>query len=323
MAVFTPVDEAQARSLLASFTLGDLVCLRGISSGIENTNYFLSTTTGEYVMTLFERLTLDQLPFYIDLMSHLAEHDVPVPHPQVSRDGQRITQLNGKPCTIVTRLPGQCQMAPQAEHVKQVGATLARMHVAGRDFDTVQPNLLGVSWWQSTAPVVAPHLPAEAAAMLADEVAVQVALARTPQYLALPVGPAHCDLFRDNVLFAGSDSAPVLGGFIDFYFAGCDNLLFDVAVCLNDWCIDHGTGEWRDDLANVFLQAYAAVRPFTDAEHGAWSLMLRAAALRFWMSRLYDFYLPRPAQTLTPHDPTHFERILRLRRTQTPPALPR
>jgi homoserine kinase type II len=169
---------------------------------------------------------------------------------------------------------------------------------------------------------VAPHLPADAADMLRDEVAAQVAFAATDAPRALPCGPAHCDLFRDNVLFAGTPDAPELGGFIDFYFAGCDTWLFDVAVCINDWAITHATGEIRADLADAFLTAYAAERPFTDAERAAWPLMLRAAALRFWMSRLFDFYLPRPAQTLTPHDPTHFERILRLRRAHTPLVLP-
>lgn len=322
MAVFTPVDEADARSLLQRFSLGDLVALRGISSGIENTNYFLSTTTGEYVLTLFERLTHQQLPFYIDLMSHLAEHNVPVPHPQRMHDGSRITELHGKPTTIVTCLPGRCEMQPRATHCEQVGAELARMHLAGQDFATVQPNLLGVQWWQSTAPVVAPYLDAPVAAMLTDEVQAQAAFAQTAGYRALPVGPAHCDLFRDNVLFAGTPEAPLLGGFIDFYFAGCDTWLFDVAVCLNDWCITQATGEFNDERAQAFLQAYARVRAFTPAEHAAWPLILRAAALRFWMSRLFDFYLPRPAQTLTPHDPTHFERILRLRREHTPPVLP-
>lgn len=322
MAVFTSVNEADARSLLLRFSLGELLALRGISSGIENTNYFLSTTSGEYVLTLFERLTHAQLPFYIDLMSHLAEHGVPVPHPQTMHDGARITELHGKPTTIVTCLPGHCEMQPRAAHCEQVGAGLARMHLAGRDFKTVQPNLLGVQWWQATAPVVAPYLAPAVGEMLADEVRVQADFARTDSYRALPMGPAHCDLFRDNVLFAGTPDSPRLGGFIDFYFAGCDTWLFDVAVCLNDWCIDTATGAFDDARAQAFLQAYAGVRALTPAEHAAWPLMLRAAALRFWMSRLFDFYLPRPAQTLTPHDPTHFERILRLRREHTPPVLP-
>ncbi|GAA0499800.1 homoserine kinase [Pigmentiphaga sp. GD03639] len=314
MAVFTPITETDARALLADYTLGELRALRGIPSGIENTNYFLTTSQGEYVLTLFERLTREQLPFYIDLMTHLAEHGIPVPHPQATRDGRRLAELNGKPCTIATLLPGKCEMSPQAAHCEQVGATLARMHLAGRDFPSVQPNLLGLAWWQQTAPVVAPYLDPAAAAMLRDEVDVQTAFAQTDACRALPQGPAHCDLFRDNVLFAGTREAPVLGGFIDFYFAGCDTWLFDLAVCANDWCITHASGAFRPELAQALLGAYARVRPLTDAERASWRTVLRAAALRFWMSRLRDFHLPRPAQTLTPHDPTHFERILRLRR---------
>jgi len=314
MAVFTPVDDADARALLQDFRLGNLVSLRGISSGIENTNYFLTTDTGEYVLTLFERLTLQQLPFYIDLMTHLAERGIPVPHPQATLGGARIAMLHGKPCAIATLLPGKCEMAPTAEHCAQVGAALARMHLAGRDFDAWQPNLLGLAWWRQTAPVLLPFLAPEARAMLEDEVAFQTAFAESDTYRALPAGPAHCDLFRDNVLFAGTREAPRLGGFIDFYFAGCDSWLFDLAVCANDWCIDHPTGRLEPALLEAMLDAYGGERPLGEAERAAWRPMLRAAALRFWMSRLRDFHLPRPAQTLTPHDPTHFERILKLRR---------
>ncbi len=322
MAVFTPVNETDARALLEHYSLGELRTLRGISAGIENTNYFLSTSDGEYVLTLFERLSHSQLPFYIELMTHLAEHAIPVPYPQITHEGHRITELHGKPCTIVTRLPGKCEMAPTADHCIQVGSTLARLHLAGRDFAMTQPNLLGVQWWQETAPVVAPYLPAETAALLRNEVDFQVGFAQTDCYRRLPQGPAHCDLFRDNVLFAGTPDLPVLGGFIDFYFAGCDTWLFDLAVSVNDWCIDHATGELRMELAQAFLQAYEQVRPLSDAEHEAWGAMLRAAALRFWISRLFDYYLPRPAQTLTPHDPAHFERVLRLRREHKPSLLP-
>ncbi|VCU70698.1 Homoserine kinase [Pigmentiphaga humi] len=322
MAVFTPVTETDAQALLAHYALGELRALRGIPSGIENTNYFLTTSQGEYVLTLFERLTREQLPFYIDLMTHLAEHGIPVPHPQAAHDGRRLAELHGKPCTIATRLPGKCEMAPEPVHCEQVGRTLARLHLAGQDFPLRQPNLLGLPWWQQTAPVVSPYLASDTAAMLADEVAFQTVFARTDTYRALPQGPAHCDLFRDNVLFAGTRQAPELGGFIDFYFAGCDHWLFDLAVCVNDWCIDHAQGVIRPELAGALLAAYAQVRPLNDAEREAWSAMLRAAALRFWLSRLRDFHLPRPAQTLTPHDPTHFERILRLRRGHAPIALP-
>jgi homoserine kinase type II len=322
MAVFTPVSDDDARALLARYELGELVSLRGITAGIENTNYFLTTDRGEYVLTIFEVLTREQLPFYIELMHHLAQHGIPVPEPQTLKDGTRLASLGGKPCAIVTRLPGSYEPDPTAAHCALTGATLARAHLAGRDFPIHQPNLRGLDWWKQTAPKVRPFLAADQAALLDGELAAQVAAAATPAWRGLPSGPAHCDLFRDNVLFAGSRGAPRMGGFIDFYFAGCDTWLFDVAVCLNDWCIVRGTGEFVPGLAQAWLAAYAAERPFTDGERQAWPLMLRAAALRFWLSRLHDFFLPRPAQTLQPHDPRHFERVLQARHRAAPPALP-
>lgn len=322
MAVFTPVSDDDARELLQHYTLGELVSLRGITAGIENTNYFLNTTRGEYVLTIFEVLTFEQLPFYIDLMTYLAERGVPVPHPQPMRDGRRLTQLHGKPSTIVTRLNGGYEPDPSAAHCALAGETLARMHLAAADFPIKQPNLRGLPWWQETAPHVLPFLSDTQAQMLRNTLAEQVRFAESATYRALPSGPAHCDLFRDNVLFDGTYESPRMGGIIDFYFAGCDTWLFDVAVCANDWCIERETGIFIPERLQALLDAYAAVRPFTEQEKEAWPMLLQAGALRFWTSRLYDYYLPRPAQTLKPHDPRHFERILTLRRRIAAPALP-
>ncbi|NLC37512.1 MAG: homoserine kinase [Alcaligenaceae bacterium] len=322
MAVFTPVSDDDARELLQRYTLGELVSLRGITAGIENTNYFLSTTRGEYVLTIFEVLTAEQLPFYIELMTHLAERSVPVPHPQLMRDGTRLTTLHGKPCAIVTRLSGGYEPDPGPAHCAQTGETLARMHLAAADFSIRQPNLRGLPWWQETVPHVLPFLSAIQADMLNATLAEQTAFAKTATYAALPSGPAHCDLFRDNVLFDGTYETPRMGGIIDFYFAGCDTWLFDVAVCANDWCIERETGAFIPERLQALLNAYAAIRPFTPQEHEAWPTMLQAGALRFWISRLYDYFLPRPAQTLKPHDPRHFERILTQRRQVAAPSLP-
>lgn len=322
MAVFTPVSDADARQLLTHFDLGELRDLRGIAAGIENTNYFLSTTRGEYVLTVFERLTHEQLPFYIELMKHLAQRGLEVPSPQTSHEGKRVVTLHGKPCSIVTRLPGKVVMQPTPAHCAIIGQAQARMHLAAQDFPLAQPNLLGLAWWVRTADTVRTYLSSDNAHMLDDEIAQQQAFAQGVDYAALPLGPAHCDLFRDNALFGGTPERPELGGFIDFYFAGCDTWLFDIAVCINDWCIDHASGQLDVDKAQAFLAAYADVRPFNEAEQRSWPMLLRAAALRFWLSRLYDFHLPRPAETLTPHDPTHFERILRQRRTETVVQLP-
>ena len=322
MAVFTPVSDDDARALLTHYTLGELVSLRGITAGIENTNYFLSTTRSEYVLTIFEVLTHEQLPFYIELMHHLAERGVPVPQPQTLRDGTRLTTLHGKPCTIVTRLSGGYEPAPSPAHCSLAGKTLARAHLAAQDFGIRQPNLRGLAWWQETVPKLMPFLTPDQADLIVRVLDEQVDYAVTNTYLALPSGPAHCDLFRDNVLFDGTFEMPKMGGFIDFYFAGCDTWLFDVAVSVNDWCIDRLTGAFETEKLVSWLSAYAAVRPFTAEEKLAWPTLLQAAALRFWVSRLYDFHLPRPAQTLKPHDPRHFERILRQRRKAHTIALP-
>jgi homoserine kinase type II len=322
MAVFTTVSDDDARALLTHFELGELISLRGITAGIENTNYFLTTTAGEYVLTVFEVLTREQLPFYIELMHLLAERGVPVPQPQTTRDGARLADMHGKPCAIVTRLPGGYEPAPGPLHCRLTGQTLARAHLAARDFRLRQPNLRGLPWWRDTAPKVTSFLDAAQAELLARTLAEQERLAAEPIWQALPAGPSHCDLFRDNVLFAGTFDAPQMGGFIDFYFAGCDTWLFDVAVSINDWCIVRETGAIVPELAQAWLQAYAAERPFTPEEKQAWPAMLRGAALRFWLSRLYDFYVPRPAQTLKPHDPRHFERVLLARHRDAAPPLP-
>jgi homoserine kinase type II len=323
MAVFTPVSHDDARQLLKAYRLGELVELRGIAAGIENSNFFLTTTQGEYVLTIFEVLTSAQLPFYIELMHHLAQRGVPVPQPQTRVDGSRISSFANKPAAIVSRLAGAYEPKPSVEHCAIAGRTLAQAHLAGKDFSLQQPNLRGLNWWEQTAPIVLPFLPPPLAKLLTQSLDEQRLLARSPDYKILPFGPAHCDLFRDNVLFAGTHQNPKMGGFIDFYFAGCDSWLFDVAVCLNDWCIELDNGIFKPAHAQAWLTAYAKLRPFTEAEHRLWPAILRAAALRFWISRLYDFYLPRPAQTLKPHDPTHFERVLQQRTLGLIPDLPK
>jgi homoserine kinase type II len=194
---------------------------------------------------------------------------------------------------------------------------LARMHLAGQDFAIHQPNLRGLDWWRATTPVVLPYLGQDAQQLLRTEMHGQEAFAASDTCKKLARGPIHADLFRNNVMF----DSERLTGFFDFYFAGCDTWLFDVAVTVNDWCIDLDSGALDMPRARGLLDAYHAVRPFTEAEHTAWRTMLQAGALRFWLSRLYDFHLPREAEMLTPHDPTHFERILRQRIDNPVPEL--
>ena len=311
MAVFTPVTEEQAALLMSQLGLGELTDLRGIEGGIENTNYFATTDLGEYVLTLFERLNHEQLPFYLFLMKHLAEKGIPVPNPAANQDGDILHTLCDKPAAVVNRLLGKSQLAPDAIHCAEVGAMLARMHLAGEDYNRSQPNLRGLAWWNDTVPVVLPFLDESQARLLQSELAYQNHIAQGAAYQALPKGPVHADLFRDNVMFEGEK----LTGFFDFYFAGHDTWLFDLSVCMNDWCIDLNSGEHAPERALAMLDAYQEVRPLRSAERQLLPAMLRAGALRFWISRLWDFHLPREASMLKPHDPTHFERVLRARLT--------
>ncbi|MBQ5948017.1 homoserine kinase [Massilia sp. ST3] len=318
MAVFTAVSLDDLTQWIKQFPLGQALRLEGISSGIDNSNFFLSTERGEYVLTIFENLRFEQLPFYVQLMRHLAERGIPVPAPVPNVDGELVVALHGKPAIIVSRLSGASQMDPQPAHCAEVGRMLARMHLAAQDFALQQPNLRGLDWVTATAPEVLPFLSEPEAALLRGEVAFQQTFAAGATYGRLTRGPVHADLFRNNVMFEGER----LTGCFDFYFAGCDTWLFDVAVTVNDWCIDLATGTLDEARVRALLDAYHAVRPFTPDEQAAWQPMLRSGALRFWLSRLYDLHLPRAAELLTPHDPTHFERILRERIACPAPELP-
>lgn len=322
MAVFTPVSPEQAQVILQDYDLGEFVSMQGITAGIENTNYFLTTTKGEYVLTIFEVLTPEQIPFYLDLMYGLGTKKQAVPMPQVRNDGTIWGLFDEKPVSIVLRLNGGWEAHPSVRHCEIVAAAQARQHIAAYDLPLNQPNLRGLSWWQTTYPEIKPFLNEELQALYESSLDEQIAVQNDYAWRFMPGGPCHCDLFRDNVLFDGTYEHPTLGGVIDFYFAGVDRWLFDVAVAVNDWCIDRDSGELIPELVDAWLSSYHKVRTFTDAERELWPTALRAAALRFWTSRLYDFHMPRPAQSLKPHDPTHFERILKSRTYGTIPPLP-
>jgi len=315
MAVFTPLSENDITRFLAHYALGELQAFEPISAGIENTNYFVTTAHGRWVLTVFERLGFAQLPFYLELMRHLAQRGLPVPAPQENNAGSLLSEVQGKPAAIVTRMPGRWVAEPSIAHCATIGALLANMHLAALDYPKFQPNLRGIGWWKSTLPRLDGHIPDELFAMLAEEVVQQDSFFRSPGFEALPAGPVHADLFRDNVLWedAGTADSPRVGGVIDFYFAGCTLWLYDLAVTVNDWCVDVDSGVFDAPRVKALLNAYHGVRPLLENEHAAWPTVLRAAALRFWISRLFDFYLPRPAAVLTPHDPARFERMLALR----------
>ena len=311
MSAFTPVSEADLAQWLRNYSLGELRVSEPIEAGIENTNYFVTTTQGRYVLTLFERLPAEELPFYLQLMAHLARHGIPCPAPIADLSDRYLGVLNGKPAALVTRLPGRSLQDPHPAHCAELGALLARMHLAGRSYSAFLENPRGPKWWRLAARDVAPFLDDAKRKLLEAELAFQ-AEQRFPD---LPHGPVHADLFRDNALWEDGR----ISGVVDFYFAGVDCFLYDVAVCANDWCLD-GAGLQAERL-RAFLGAYNAVRPFTAHERAAWLAMLRAAALRFWLSRLYDLYLPRPGMLVHAHDPEHFRRILEARAGSPAPWL--
>lgn len=317
MAVFTPVSEASLQALLSRFDLGNLTGFEGIASGIENTNYFVDTTRGRFVLTLFEKLSANELPFYLELMLHLASRGIACPKPMADREGRVLHTCEGKPASLATRLAGRWQPDPTPKHCEILGQAIAASHLAVRDYAGRQPNMRGLSWWQATVPRLLDLVTPEQVLLLKDELAAQTAFAATACAAQLPSGAVHADIFRDNVLFEETAKGPVLGGFIDFYFAGVDRFAFDLAVAENDWCIDlagQDSGVLIQAKVDALMRGYRSVRPLTDAEQEAWPMMLRAAAFRFWVSRLYDWHLPRSASLLTPKDPAHFERLLCTRR---------
>jgi len=316
MAVFTPVSEGALKALLSGFDLGELVHSEGIASGIENTNYFVDTTQGRFVLTLFEKLSYEELPFYLELMRHLAQRGVACPLPMADRSGKILHRCESKPASLATRLKGTWQKNPTAQHCRILGAAIAESHRCVADYAGHQPNLRGLPWWQQTVPQLLPYLQPTQAALIQHELAAQTVFADSALADQLPTGAVHADLFRDNVLFEETSQGPVLGGFIDFYFAGVDTFIFDLAVAANDWCIDlseQDSGRLDAPRLEALMQGYASLRLLSDEEKTAWPMALRAAAFRFWVSRLYDWHLPRAASMLTPKDPAHFERLLTAR----------
>ena len=301
MSVFTNVSVDELKPWLSSYSIGDLVELKGIASGISNTNYFVTTTTGKYVLTLFEEHSADELPYFLSLLTHLSERGVPCPHPVKRLDGLQLDELNGKPAAIVSCLNGRDITAPSVNHCKALGQVLANMHIAGSTFTLRNQDSRDLVWREATAKKVLYFLDENDREMLRETMLRQAAL----DTFALPQGVIHADLFRDNVLFDGEK----IGGVIDFYYACRGAFLYDVAIAVNDWCVNED-GSLDSVRVKVLLRSYHEVRPFVQAEQLVWPDMLLIAALRFWLSRLKDKFYPQSGELTHAKDPQHFQKIL-------------
>jgi homoserine kinase type II len=301
MSVYTRVERDELERLLSEYAAGTLVAFEGIHSGTDNTNYFVSTDAGRYVLTLFEKLSAEDLPFFLDLTAHLADHGVPCAHPVADRQGRYLRTLKGKPAALVMRLRGWPVDDPGADHCAAVGTALAQLHLAATDFPAERANAYGFSWMQGVIRALSGQMPPADASLMGSELE-ELSTLESQQ---LPRGIVHADLFRDNVLF----DEDALSGIIDFYFACTDFWLLDLAVTVNDWCSD-ASGALVASHARALLAAYHSVRPLRVAERDVWPAMLRAAALRFWLSRLQDKLFPRPGEMILVKDPDAFRRIL-------------
>ncbi|KAF0191799.1 MAG: homoserine kinase [Gammaproteobacteria bacterium] len=304
MSVYTSVEFDEFERLLRSYSIGGLVDLTGISDGIENTNYFVTTTCGKFVLTLFEVVPRADLPYFLELMAFLAEHGVPSAHPIANGDGQYLQELCGKPAVLVQRLDGASLNNPSVRHCSVIGAMLAHMHLVGAAFKDHRENDRGPVWWQKVVSQVSPRLDAASIALVNDEIRFQA----RHQSTALPAGVIHADLFRDNALFVGDK----LTGVIDFYYACNDAYLYDLAVTVNDWC-SLPDGDLDMAKLTALTGAYQEQRAVTAEEREMWPAMLRAAALRFWLSRLQDQHFPRAGEITHTKDPEVFKRILQRR----------
>lgn len=310
MSVFTTLTLEETQVFLKDFSIGKVEEIKGIAAGITNTNYFVITNQARYVLTIFEQNSFDELPYFVDLMAHLAAHEIPCPAPIVDQYGVSLRMIKDKPALLISCLNGQTTKNPDEDQCAQVGRVLAKMHLAGDSFKQPSINQRDETWRVDTAEQVMDKLSADDQAILTQALAFQSQLDLSD----LPTGVIHGDLFRDNVLFDGA----TLGGFIDFYYACEDVLAYDVAVTVNDWCLTEG-GEFDEPRLNAFMQAYTEVRPFNDAEKEVWQGLLCIAALRFWLSRLYDLHFPAAGELTHAKDPNYFKNIL-LKRA-TPAAL--
>jgi len=314
MSVYTVVPEPQLVEFLQDYDVGTLDSFEGISAGIENTNYFVDTSINgnlaQFVLTIFEHHTFDELSYFLDIMAFMAEHNIPTAHPIPNKNKGYLKMLCGKPAALVERLPGSTVDHPSAIQCGVMGGQLARFHIAGQDYSEQRENDRGIDWMAATFAQIRKHLPQDECDLIETELVFQ----NSVDWSALPSGVIHADLFCDNAMFNGD----ALTGIIDLYYACNASLLYDLAVMVNDWCrIPHSDPmqiEFDQSRVDQMVSAYQTQRPLTDAELEAWPAALRMAALRFFLSRLKDKHVPREGEMTQIKDPNVFKRVLMLHR---------
>ncbi|SEA86428.1 homoserine kinase [Thiothrix caldifontis] len=301
MSVYTPVSRSELETFLNEYPVGALTDYAGISAGVENTNFFVTTTLGEFVLTLFEHHTPTELGYFLALMRHWADAGIPVARPIPNHSGQLLSQLKGKPAALVVRLNGQHIDEPTPAQCAELGTWLAHMHIAGQTFLQQRSPDRGHEWRVQTASRLLPRLDTENATLLQAEITFQ----QTIPFAQLPSGTVHADLFRDNVLFHDGQ----VSGILDVYFACYDSWLYDLAIVMNDWCC-HADGSLDNARALACISAYQSVRPWEPLEQRYWLGLLRAATLRFWLSRLDATLNPRTGDMILQKDPAEFRNKL-------------
>jgi homoserine kinase type II len=307
MAVYTDVAADELAGFLERYDLGELLSYKGIAEGVENSNFLLHTRAGTFILTLYEkRVARDDLPFFLNLMTHLASHGVRCPQPLLDRRGEALGTLAGRPAAIINFLEGVWPRKPNVAHCAGVGQALAKMHLAGRDFSMKRANALSVSGWRPLFDAAAPRADELQHGLRAFLEAELDHLENGSWPQQLPQGVIHADLFPDNVFFLGDK----LSGLIDFTFACNDTLAYDVAICINAWCFesDHSFNVTK---ARAFLDAYNRERKLSDAEEDALPMLARGAAIRFLLTRLVDFLNVPPGALVRPKDPLEYVRKLR------------
>jgi homoserine kinase type II len=304
VSVYTRINISQLKFFFDRYDLGSVIDFKGIANGIDNSNYFVETSQGHFVLTLFETLKLDEVPHFIKLLTRLINYRIPCPNPQFDKQSQAFRLLNDKPAAIFKRLSGNVIQNPTEQHCQQVGLQLAEIHDCTQDYEFPFTNPILTECWMLFDKVTE-HLTAADRSLIKNELNFQTS--HYPENL--PKGVIHADLFRDNVLFDGDK----LTGVLDFYSACKSELLFDIAVTVNDWCVDNG--ELNSDKVAELLAAYEILRPLESQEKQHWQTVLRIAALRFWLSRLVHQHYPRAGAIIQPKDPLFFRQLLEQHRS--------